>query len=326
MEFDLRTLRPTYHLNIGLPGRSNALLIAERLGLPQEIIEAARTTLNPDDLRADNMLDEIHHQRDLARRARGAADRAKFETEKLRASLAARLEKIEDERLALLEKARLQSEEEVESLRAELEELRRALSRARQPLEALKPLQERIEDMQETVQAPVERRQVEKPSTNPIRLGEKVRVRSLKLDGLVTTLGESDVEVQIGVLRVRARLGDIQRGGESEESAPVPAPAIEKHGKKVKKEAATPFYPSPGMELDLRGQRAEDALDALDRYLESAFLAGLLYVRIIHGKGTGRLRQVVREALQESPHISHWENGHDNEGGEGVTIAHLHSP
>jgi DNA mismatch repair protein MutS2 len=326
MEFDLRTLRPTYHLNIGLPGRSNALLIAERLGLPQEIIEAARTTLNPDDLRADNMLDEIHHQRDLARQARGAADRAKFETEKLRASLAGRLEKIEDERLALLEKARLQSEEELESLHAELEELRRALSRARQPLEALKPLQEQIEEMQENVYAPVERRQVEQPSTNPIRLGEKVRVRSLKLDGLVTTLGESDVEVQIGVLRVRARLGDIQRGGESEESAPAPASAIEKLGKKVKKEDATPFYPSPGMELDLRGQRAEDALDALDRYLESAFLAGLPYVRIIHGKGTGRLRQVVREALQESPHISHWENGHDNEGGEGVTIGHLHSP
>ncbi len=324
MEFDLRTLSPTYHLNIGLPGRSNALLIAERLSLPQEIIEAARATLNPDDLRADNMLDEIHHQRDLARRARGAADRSKFETEKLRASLAARLEKIEDERLALLEKARLQSEEELESLRAELEELRRALSRARQPLEALKPLQERIEDMQETVQAPVERRQVAQPSTNPIRLGEKVRVRSLKLEGLVTSLGESDVEVQIGVLRVRARLGDIQRGGESEESAPAPAPVVEKPGKKVKKEAATPFYPSPGMELDLRGQRAEDALDALDRYLESAFLAGLPYVRIIHGKGTGRLRQVVREALQESPHISNWENGHDNEGGEGVTIAHLH--
>ena len=98
----------------------------------------------------------------------------------------------------------------------------------------------------------------------------------------------------------------------------------EKAGKKVKKEAATPFYPSPGMELDIRGQRAEDALDALDRYLESAFLAGLPYVRIIHGKGTGRLRQVVREALQESPHVSSWENGQDKEGGEGVTVAHLH--
>ncbi len=275
MEFDLRSLRPTYHLTVGLPGRSNALLIAERLGLPQDIIEGARTTLNPDDLKADDMLDEIHHQRDLARKARGAADRAKFEADKLRASLADRLEKIEDERLALLEKARLQSEEELQGLRAELEELRRALSRARQPLDALKPLQERIEDMQENTQAPVERRQIEQPSTSALHLGEKVRVRSLKLDGLVTSINESDAEVQIGALRVRAKLGDIQRRGETEESTPVVLPSTEKAGRKVKKEAATPFYPSPGMELDLRGQRAEDALDALDRYLKSAFLAGL---------------------------------------------------
>jgi DNA mismatch repair protein MutS2 len=325
MEFDLRSLRPTYHLVIGLPGRSNALLIAERLGLPQDIIEGARTTLNPDDLKADDMLEEIHHQRDLARRARGAADRAKFEADKLRGSLAARLEKIEDERLALLEKARLQSEEELQGLRTELEELRRGLSRARQPLEALKQLQERVEDIEETTQAPVERRQAEQPATNALHLGEKVRVRSLKLEGLVTSINESDVEVQIGGLRVRAKLGDIQRRSDSEESAaPVLTPAAEKGGRKVKKEAAAPFYPSPGMELDIRGQRAEDALDALDRYLESAFLAGLPYVRIIHGKGTGRLRQVVREALQESPHVSSWENGLDKEGGEGVTVAHLH--
>jgi DNA mismatch repair protein MutS2 len=327
MEFDLHSLRPTYHLTIGLPGRSNALLIADRLGLPQDIIEDARTTINPDDLRADNMLDEIHHQRDLARRARGAADKAKFEADKLRASLADRLEKIEDERQALLEKARLQSEEELESLRAEMEELRRGLSRARQPLDALKPLQEQIEDMQEAAQSPVERRQIEQPSTNPIHLGEKVRVRSLKLDGLVTSVSDSDVEVLIGNLRIRARLGDIQRRGDNEENAPIAAPAAasQKQVKKVSKEAAAPFYPSPGMELDIRGQRAEDALDALDRYLESAILAGLPYVRIIHGKGTGRLRQVVREALQESPHVSSWENGQDKEGGEGVTVAHLHT-
>ncbi len=324
MEFDLRSLRPTYHLIVGLPGRSNALLIAERLGIPQDIIEGARTTLNPDDLKADDMLDEIHHQRDLARKARGAADRAKFEADKLRASLAERLEKIEDERLALLEKARLQSEEELQGLRAELEELRRALSRARQPLDALKPLQDRIEDMQENTQAPVERRQIEPPSTNALHLGEKVRVRSLKLDGLVTSINQTDAEVQIGALRVRARLGDIQRRSDVEEIAQVVLPPTEKAGKKVKKEAATPFYPSPGMELDLRGQRAEDALDALDRYLESAFLAGLPFVRIIHGKGTGRLRQVVREALQESTHVSSWENGQEKEGGEGVTVAHLH--
>ena len=143
------------------------------------------------------------------------------------------------------------------------------------------------------------------------------------MDGVVTVLGESDVEVQIGVLRVRARLGDIQRGGDTDETAlPLPDKPVRKSVKA--KEAATPFYPSPGLELDLRGQRAEDALDALDRYLESAFLAGLPFVRIIHGKGTGRLRQVVREALQGSPHVSRWENGQDKEGGDGVTVAHLY--
>jgi DNA mismatch repair protein MutS2 len=77
------------------------------------------------------------------------------------------------------------------------------------------------------------------------------------------------------------------------------------------------------MELDLRGQRAEDALDALERYLEAAFMAGLPFVRIIHGKGTGRLRQVVREALRLSPHVKKFESGQDNEGGDGVTVAKL---
>jgi DNA mismatch repair protein MutS2 len=323
MEFDLRTLRPTYHLTVGLPGRSNALLIAERLGLPQEIIQAARTTLNPDNLRADDLLDEIHHQRDLARRSHGAADRARFDAEKMRGELAARLEKIEDERMQMMEKARAQAEAELVDLRTELDDLRRALARARQPLDAIKLVQERVEDLEESTQSPVARRQNEDTAARPLRLGERVRVRSLKMDGVVTALGESDVEVQIGVLRVRARLGDIQRAGDTDET-PLPLPDKPARKSAKTKEPPTPFYPSPGLELDLRGQRAEDALDALDRYLESAFLAGLPFVRIIHGKGTGRLRQVVREALQGSPHVLRWENGQDKEGGDGVTVAHLH--
>ncbi len=322
MEFDVKSLRPTYHLTIGLPGRSNALLIAERLGLPKDIIESARAEIDPDSLQADNMLDEIHHQRDLARKARGAADRAKFESEKLRGELAARLEKVEDERLKILEEARSQAEEETAELRAEVEELRRALLRARQPLEVLKPIQERVETLQEAVEAPVQRQQRQESVSGVLRLGEKVRVRSLHMDGVVTALGEGDAEVQIGVLRVRARLGDIQRGGVPETPPPVPAAKV-KTEKKSRAVKDAPFYPSPGMELDLRGQRAEDALDALDRYLESAYLAGLPFVRIIHGKGTGRLRQVVRETLQSHAHVKRWENGQDGEGGEGVTVVHL---
>ena len=327
MEFDLHTLRPTYHLTIGLPGRSNALLIAERLGLPQGDHRG-----RPQHARPERPAGRGPAGRDPPPARPGAPGPRRrrprpLDAEKLRSELAARLEKIEDERQAAAGKgAPPRPRAELVELRAELEEVRRALSRARQPLEALKPVQEQVDDLR--------RRQsnrrsnggtAEQTPARPLRLGDKVRVRSLGMEGVVTAHGRSDVEVQIGNLRVRARLGDIQRAGDSdaEHQSRLARKACQKIGQRQKRQPHR-FYPSPGMELDLRGQRAEDALDALDRYLESAFLAGLPFVRIIHGKGTGRLRQVVREALQGSPHVSRWENGQDKEGGEGVTVAHLH--
>jgi DNA mismatch repair protein MutS2 len=322
LEFNLQTLRPTYHLTIGLPGRSNALAIAERLGLPGEIIQAARTMINPTDLRAEDLLDEIHHQRDLARKARGEAEQTRARLNQESLALNARLEKIEDERQKILDQARSQAEAELESVHAELDEVRRALARARQPVEALKPLQETVETLQETVEQPVNRRTVSRPATGtprPLRPGDKVRVRSLQADGIVSALGENEVEVMIGSLRVRSRPADVQRAQVAETETPPPPQ------RSVTGSATAPFHPSPGLELDLRGQRAEDALDALDRYLESAAMAGLPWVRIIHGKGTGRLRVVVREALRASPHVSTFENGGDKEGGDGVTVAHLQS-
>jgi DNA mismatch repair protein MutS2 len=326
MEFNLQTLRPTYHLTLGLPGRSNALLIAERLGLPEEIVQAARGTLDPNDLKAEDLLDEIHRQRDLARQARAAAEKANQDAERLRAELAARLEKVEDERQALLEQARSQAETQVLALKEELDDVRRSLNRARQPLEALKPVQQQVEELESSYEKPVERRTAPGAASamRPLRLGDRVRVRSLQMDGVVTAMSESEIEVQLGNLRVRARLGDIQRAGEPEAAAPEPGSAARKRSKPASDGgAAVIFHPSPGMELDLRGQRAEDALEALDRYLESAFLAGLPFVRIIHGKGTGKLRQAVREMLQSHAHVISWETGQDKEGGEGVTIAKL---
>jgi len=328
MEFNLETLRPTYHLVIGLPGRSNALLIAERLGLPSEIVQSARGTLDPNDLKAEDLLDEIHRQRDLARTARAAAEKARLDAEHLRAELAARLEKVEDERQALLEKARQDAELQTLSLKAELDDLRRSLSRAHQPLEALKPLQQQLETMESSLEKPIERRTaISGPAgpggPRPLRLGDRVRVRSLGMDGVTTALGESEIEVQLGNLRVRARLGDIQRAGEADAPLPAPTAQARKRSKPTTDAGTVVFHPSPGMELDLRGQRAEDALDALDRYLESAFLAGLPFVRIIHGKGTGVLRTAVREVLGGHPHVASFESGQEKEGGDGVTVAKL---
>jgi DNA mismatch repair protein MutS2 len=331
VEFSMETLRPTYHLTIGLPGRSNALAIAERLGLPAEIITLARGSLNPNDLRTEDLLDEIHRQRDLARQARTFAEKAAREADLLRTDLTLKLEGIEDERQSILEKARAEASDEIAELRAELDEIRHDLNRAHQPVQALSSLKEKIEAVEEQVGKPVERKTQPAGKQNmlgPLRLGEKVRLRSLKMEGKVSSLGENEIEVQVGSLRVRVRMADIQRAGE--EGIEIPSgpvqPRYEAQAAALSAKQAPVteiFHPSPGMELDLRGQRAEEAVYRLESYLESAFLAGLPFARIIHGKGTGRLRQVVREILQASPQVKSWEVGQDKEGGDGVTIARL---
>lgn len=318
VEFDLETLRPTYHLTVGLPGRSNALAIAQRLGMPDVIIDTARSELSPSDLRAEDLLDEIHRQRDLSRQARLTAENARNQAEKLRLELAERLEKIEDERLQVLEKARLEAEAQIQALQDELRELRRQLARARQPLEALRSVEEQIEDLEQVVDKQIERRIPEvgeTPIYRPVRLGDKVRLRTLNTQGVVTSLSEEEAEIQVGRLRVRTRIADLQPL--DDEAQPLSeAVSMGDH-------PSAELTASPGFELDLRGQRADEALEILERYLDSAYLAGLPFVRIIHGKGTGKLRQAVRQALQSHPNVRSFEAGGDKEGGEGVTVAKL---
>ncbi len=322
VEFDLESLQPTYHLTIGLPGRSNALAIAERLGLPAEIVNAARQEIDPADLRAEDLLDDIYRQRDISQEARLRAEEAKHQSEELHAELAERLEAIEDERREVLEQARQEAAEEVKGVRDEIRHLRAELRRARQPLEVIQQAEEKIEELAEEVEIPVVRQVPDiTPVSGPIRLGAKVRVPSLDKEGIVRTLGEEKAEVQIGVLRVRAKLSELVLvgGGEAspKEKGEPPPSAVRRPTSDVGS------HPSPGVELDLRGQRADEALDLLESYLDRAYLARLPWVRIIHGKGTGKLRKVVREALQRYPQVRSFEAGKHNEGGEGVTIAEL---
>ena len=318
LEFDIKTLRPTYKLTLGLPGRSNALLIAQKLGLPQAIIDSARAEINPLDLRADKLLDDIRKERNRTSREREKLEKARAKLEAQTRELEKRLEKIEDERRETLAKARAEGELEVAVLKQNMDSLKQQLKKAKQPLEAIKLIESKIEKIEEKVEAPVERQRTQVESQSSIRLGERVIVSTLNAEGVVTALGESDAEVQIGTIRMRARLSDLlKRSGEpvSEEKRK----QVTGSGRAVMAAASK----SPGMEVDLRGLMAEDALDKMERYLEQAFLSGLPYVRIIHGKGTGRLRQAVRGALRGHEYVKSFEEGGSTEGGEGVTVAML---
>ncbi|MEP0805951.1 MAG: endonuclease MutS2 [Chloroflexota bacterium] len=321
LEFDIKTLRPTYHLEIGLPGRSNALLIAQRLGLPQPIIDSAKAEIHPDDLRADKLLDDIRKERNRTSREREKLEKARARLEAKTRELEQRLEKIEDERREVLAKARAEGELEVAILKKNIESLKSQLKKAKQPLEALKAIEEKVEVIEEKVEQPVERR----PRTEdggrstvlrPLSLGERVTVSTLNAEGVVTALAESDAEVQIGSLRVRARLADLVRksGGESKVESPKSNDV---------RPATFDSRKSPGLELNLRGKLVDEGLEELERYLEKAYSAGLLFVRIVHGKGTGKMRDAVRNALKSSPYVVSFEEPKETEGGAGVTVAKL---
>ncbi len=336
LEFNVQTLLPTYKLTIGLPGRSNALAIAQRLGLPQEIIDAAKSEINPDDLRADKLIGDIHRQRKIAFKESEKAGKARSEARRMEHDLAERLEKIEDERQKVLEQARAEGELEVEVLKAHLKSLKEELKKARQPLDALKEIEEKVEEAEEKIQTPVKRRRQttdHRPSSTvhrPLSVGEKVVLKRLGNEGTIISLDEDEAEIQAGLLRMRVPLEELKRkeetiddGPRTEEKHKVPKAVVEPSSTAHRQSSV--LASSPGIELDLRGQRAEDALDMLDHYLEKATMTGLPFVRIIHGKGTGKLRQEVRAALKDHPHVTSYEEGGDKEGGAGVTVAKLAS-
>ena len=326
LEFDIKTLRPTYKLTLGLPGRSNALLIAQKLGLPQSIIDSAKAEINPLDLRADKLLDDIRKERNRTSREREKLEKARDKLETQTRELDKRLEKIEDERRETLAKARAEGELEVAVLKQNMDSLKHQLKKAKQPLEAIKLIEEKIEKIEEKVERPVERKseQLSVSSNQSLRLGERVTVSTLNAEGVVTALGESDAEVQIGTIRMRARLSDLVRASESKVESQK-SKDLRPSTLRQSPSNAVEARKSPGMEVDLRGLMSEDALDKMERYLEQAFLTGLPFVRIIHGKGTGRLRQAVRGALRGHEYVNSFEEGGDKEGGEGVTVAKLKS-
>jgi len=320
VEFDLESLKPTYRLTIGLPGRSNALAIAERLGLQRGIVERARAMVSPEELEAEGLLDEIYRQREATRQVLSDAEGARQEAEESRDELDTRLNDIENERREVWEKARDEAETELEILKEEITEIKRKLAIAGQPLEVLEELEEQVEGLvEETVEAIAPAPIMDGLEQQALQLGDRVRVATINAVGIVTGLNRNDAEVQIGQLRLRAGFNELSTVDKSqalqEERTSSP-----KHSTRHTKGKEGGHFQAPPLELDLRGLVVEDALDELERRLDAAFLAGLPIIRVIHGKGTGRLRQAIRQALKGNQYVASFEAGHASEGGEGVTV------
>lgn len=315
VEFDVRTLSPTYKLTIGLPGRSNAFAIAKRLGFPEPIIAEASKLISAEDKEADRILDRIRRSRKEIGRATHAAQSALATARRKEKETRRLLREIERERRELLAEARQQ-------LEAVQEEWRRLQNRVQQQEITQQWLEEAAQRLQK-----LEREQKAAESAGPMPLapsveapllqeqleaGDMVWVSSLNQTGQIIELVDGEAEVQVGAFRTRLPVLDLEK-------RQLGAPPTDESGVHIELSPR----PLPSAELDLRGWRVEDVLPELDKYLDDAYLASLPYARIIHGKGTGTLRKVVREALAEHPLVASFRPGELNEGGDGVTIVKL---
>lgn len=323
VEFDPETFAPTYKLAVGLPGRSNAIAIARRLGMPEEVLVEARGQIAPEQLELQGLLEQLQRERDEAAAAARAERLAAREAQEIRDRLARRMDEIEATRDDMLAEARHELDEEIGAARDRLRDATRRLQRPQPAMlpEMLPVAQEAVAAAEEQLKrlrrrVPRRRREEPGPRVDDLRPGDQIWLRGLAQAGEALSVADDrgEVAVQFGSLRTRVKADQITRIARAARSAPM---------ERVSVRVSQAPVDSPGLSIEVRGQRVEEALPNVEEYLDSAFRAGLPFVRIVHGKGTGTLRRVVREHLATNPIVMSFETAEQNEGGEGVTVAHL---
>lgn len=325
MEFDVATLRPTYRLLVGVPGRSNAFAIAERLGLPKSIIDHARGEVSEDELKVDTMIASLERDRRHAESERKLAERQRAEVEKLQEQITEERMRFQEQKVRLLDEAREEARQAVAKARREAEDIIADLRKlAMEEGASVKEhkLVEAKRRLEEAVPAQAARPRAPSAGKIAIQPGDEVKVFSLggQRGHVVELEGAAEAVVQLGILKMKVKLSDLEplRKDGSAASA----------GKKPQAKAAATAVKRTRddnirTELDLRGATLDEAIMEVDRFLDEAFLSNLGQVYIIHGKGTGALRTGVQEFLRKHKQVKSYRLGNYGEGGAGVTVAEL---
>ncbi|WP_137671155.1 endonuclease MutS2 [Paenibacillus naphthalenovorans] len=319
MEFDVQTLKPTYRLLVGVPGRSNAFAIAERLGLAKPIIDHARGQVGEEDQRVESMIATLEENRLKAEAERTTAEQLRLEVEALKEQLASERRRFEEQRDKLLERAELEAREAVAKARREADEVIKELRRLQREEGSgvkdhkLSELKSRLNNA-----APELKKASKAPKKKPeaIGPGDEVIVTSLGQRGhVVDIVNAQEANVQLGILKMKVKQDDLQLVKKASSQTKTP-PKATSSLKRTREDNAK-------MELDLRGANVEEAIIEVDRFLDESYLANFGQVYIIHGKGTGVLRSGIQEFLRKHKHVKSFRMGAYNEGGAGVTVAEL---
>ena len=318
VEFDVETLRPTYRLSIGVPGKSNAFEISRRLGLPENLIENAKKLLSSDEVRFEDVIANAEYHRQIAERERELAQEASRETLKLRDEAERLRREMEERREASVRKAKEEARRilqdarrESEGIIADLKRMKKEAGSAADVNALRRRLDEGIDDLSEGLKVPSPE---EGNAPETVRPGDQVKVLTFGTQASVLSApnARGEVELASGNMKFKAKLSDLRL---VTEAAPGPKTVV-----KAKTGAMTRTVP---MECDVRGMNLEEALGAVEIYLDEAVLAGLHEVSVIHGKGTGVLRSGIRQELRRNRHVKSCRPGVYGEGEDGVTVVTL---
>jgi DNA mismatch repair protein MutS2 len=321
-EFDVESLRPTYRLLIGIPGKSNAFAISGKLGLPDYIIEDARTRLTESDLSFEDLLNDLESKKRAIEKEREEIAAHKREAESLKAQTRQKQEKMDAQRERILkeanEKAAAILREAKEMADETMKNFRKFGKEGISAAEMEKERERLRKKLQETSAANALKAQKSHKAHKPsdFKLGESVKVLSMNLTGTISSLPDprGNVTVQMGILRSQVNISDLEIIEEQNSYAPKRTNGTSKGRLKMGKSLSV----SP--EINLLGKTVDEAVSELDKYLDDAVLSHLDSVRVVHGKGTGALRKGIHEYLRRQRHVKSYHLAEYGEGDAGVTI------
>lgn len=325
MEFDQETLKPTYHLLLGIPGRSNGIEIAQRLGINQMIIDESKSLVSEDSQDLNQMIGELVEQRKAAREEKERLEKLLVANRKKQTDLTTKLERFNEQRDSLLAKARNEANHEVSVAKKKADRIIHHL-RQLEISQAGNVKENELIDAQGALNAlhredprlkrnAVLRRAKEK---HDLHVGDAVLVKSYGQQGeLLSKRGKHKLEVQIGILRMEIDENDLEKISHKQ------LRKEERAKEKVSSGVRTTQTRQTSARLDLRGHRYEQAMSELSAFIDHALLNNLSSVTIIHGKGTGALRKGTQEYLRSNPRVKSFDYAAPNNGGDGATIVNL---
>lgn len=324
-EFDVESLKPTYRLLIGIPGKSNAFAISGKLGLPDYIIEDAKTRLSEQDVSFEDLLTDLESSKRTIEKEREEIQAYKREVESLKTQTKQKQERLDEQRERIIREANEKANailREAKEMADETMKNFRKFGKENVSAAEMEKERERLrKKIQDTSAAASMKTQKQKKAYKPsdFKLGESVKVLSMNLTGTISSLPDSrgNVTVQMGILRSQVNISDLEI---IEEQNPYTPKNINRTGSgKIKMSKSLSVSP----EINLLGKTVDEAVAELDKYLDDAVLSHLSTVRIVHGKGTGALRKGIHEYLRRQKHIKSYHLAEYGEGDAGVTIVEL---